>query len=67
SLLTASEVTLAVQVNGKKRGEIRIAPDADQESALAVALQEPGVERALAGAAPSKVIYVPGRILNLVA
>jgi leucyl-tRNA synthetase len=58
-------LTLAVQVNGKLRGTIRLAPDAGKESALAAALAEPGIAKFVPGP-PKKVIFVPGRLLNVV-
>jgi leucyl-tRNA synthetase len=54
-----------VQVNGKTRGRVRVAPDAGQEAALAAALAEAGVARFVTGE-PRKVIFVPGRLLNIV-
>ena len=66
--LTASDtVTIAIQVNGKRRGEIKMAKDADSKSVEAAALAEDGVVRALEGKAPKKVIVVPNRIVNIVA
>jgi leucyl-tRNA synthetase len=59
-------ITLPVQVNGRKRGEIRVAPDADRETVEAEALADPGVMRFLDGQPPKKVIVVPGRIVNVV-
>lgn len=59
-------VVIGVQVNGKTRGEIEIAPDASEEEAIAAAKASEGVSRALEGAAITKVVYRPGRILNLV-
>jgi leucyl-tRNA synthetase len=65
-VLAAEELlTLAVQVNGKLRGTIRLAPDAGKESALAAALAEPGIAKFVPGP-PKKVIFVPGRLLNVV-
>jgi leucyl-tRNA synthetase len=65
--LTASDsVTIAIQVNGKRRGEITMAKDADSKSVEAAALAEEGVIRALEGKAPKKVIVVPNRIVNIV-
>ncbi|HEX2760875.1 MAG TPA: leucine--tRNA ligase [Rhizomicrobium sp.] len=65
--LTASDsVTIAIQVNGKRRGEIKMAKDADSRSVEAAALAEEGVARALDGKAPKKVIVVPNRIVNIV-
>lgn len=59
-------VTMAVQVNGKKRGEITIPKTASEEEALTEALKVPAVVQALTMLRPKKVIYVPGRILNLI-
>ncbi|MGQ0650615.1 MAG: leucine--tRNA ligase [Gemmatimonadaceae bacterium] len=58
-------VQLAVQVNGKLRGTITVARDITQDSAVAAALAEPGVAKFVSGA-PKKVIFVAGRLLNLV-
>ena len=63
-------VTIAVQVNGKTRGTVQVAADAGQEPVLAAALAEPGIAKFVvrdgAPATPRKVIFVPGRLLNLV-
>jgi leucyl-tRNA synthetase len=65
--LAADEaVTLAVQVNGKLRGTVSVPPDAAENDALAAALADSAVARHVAGATPRRVIYVPGRLLNLV-
>ncbi len=62
-----TEVTIGVQVNGKKRGEITVSPEAEEEAAVLAARAVPAVEAALGNQPPARVIYVPGRILNLVA
>jgi leucyl-tRNA synthetase len=67
ALLKTDTVTIAVQVNGKRRGEVVVAQGADNKTVEAAALAEEGVMRALAGAAPKKVIVVPNRIVNIVA
>ncbi|MES2668384.1 MAG: class I tRNA ligase family protein [Patescibacteria group bacterium] len=59
-------VVIGVQVNGKKKGEIEIAPDASEEDAVAAALLVPSIAAAVHEAVISKSIYKPGRILNLV-
>jgi leucyl-tRNA synthetase len=64
--LVRETVTLAVQVNGKLRGTLDIAPDAAREAIEAAARALPSVEAALAGQTPKKVIVVPGRIVNIV-
>jgi leucyl-tRNA synthetase len=58
-------VELAIQVQGKLRGTIRIAPDATQEEALAAALAVPAIARFVTGPI-RKVIFVRGRLLNIV-
>ena len=67
ALLVSDTVTLPVQVNGKRRAEITVPSDLATEEVEARALAEANVVRALAGAAPRKVIVVPGRIVNVVA
>lgn len=60
-------VTLAVQVNGKTRGTINLAPDATEAAAIALATAVTAVQNALGGKPPGKVIYKPAKILNLIA
>jgi leucyl-tRNA synthetase len=67
SALVRDEVELVVQVNGRKRGEIRVAADADAASAEAAALADPNVLRFLEGVTVRKVVVVPGRLVNIVA
>jgi leucyl-tRNA synthetase len=57
---------LVVQVNGKTRGKVSVAKDVDQEAAVAAALSEPSIAKFVTGA-PRKIIFVPGRLLNIVA
>ncbi|WP_439655163.1 leucine--tRNA ligase [Thermomonas alba] len=64
--LVRDSVTLAVQVNGKLRGTIEVAPDATREAIEAAALAAPAVAASIAGQTPKKVIVVPGKIVNLV-
>jgi leucyl-tRNA synthetase len=67
SLVADDVVTLAVQVNGKLRGTIECAKDASEADVKPAALELADVQRAIDGKQLRKVIYVPGRILNLVA
>ncbi len=67
ALIVDDQITIAVQVNGKRRGEITIACDADKDTAEAAALALETVQRALDGKTPRKVIVVPQRIVNIVA
>ncbi|MEZ7212528.1 leucine--tRNA ligase [Pantoea ananatis] len=57
---------VVVQVNGKVRGRITVAADATQEQVQARAAEEPLVAKYLDGVSIRKVIYVPGKLLNLV-
>ncbi len=59
-------VTLPIQINGKRRAEISVPKDMPKDEVETVALAVEAVQKALDGAAPKKVIVVPGRIVNLV-
>jgi leucyl-tRNA synthetase len=58
-------VQLAVQVNGKLRGTIRVAPNVTQDDALRAALADAGIAKHVTGEM-RKVVFVPGRLLSLV-
>lgn len=64
--LVDDTVEYPVQVNGKVRGRVVVAADADQDALKAAALADEKVQAFLAGATPRKVIVVPGRLVNLV-
>ena len=66
ALLVDDEVTMPIQVNGKRRAEISVAKDMPKEEVEKLALAQDAVVRALDGASPKKVIVVPGRIVNVV-
>ena len=65
--LIQTELTIMLQINGKLRGDIRVPADATKEQIEALALQSDPAVKALNGAAPKKVIVVPGRLINIVA
>jgi leucyl-tRNA synthetase len=65
-LLVEDTVTLVVQVNGKKRGEVTVARDAQNPEIEAAVLTLDAVKQALGGKAVRKVIIVPMRIVNVV-
>lgn len=67
ALLISDTVTLPVQVNGKKRGEVTVPAGADAAAVEAAARADEGVISHLAGLTVRKVIVVPGRIVNIVA
>ena len=64
--LVRDALTLAVQVNGKLRATIEVAPDTPKETIEAAALAEPNVAAFVGGQVPKKVIVVPGKIVNIV-
>jgi len=65
--LAAEElVTIAVQVNGKTRGTVQLPPGAGQDAAFAAAMADQAIAKFVAGT-PKKLIFVPGRLLNIVA
>ncbi|MCO6393296.1 leucine--tRNA ligase [Aliihoeflea aestuarii] len=67
ALTVDDEIVLPVQVNGKKRGDLTIARDADQSAVEAAALALDFVQKALEGKTPRKIVVVPQRIVNVVA
>ena len=66
ALLVEDTVTIAVQVNGKRRDELTISRDTGKEDVEAAALKLDNVKRAIGGHAVKKVIVVPQRIVNIV-
>jgi leucyl-tRNA synthetase len=66
SLCVDDVITMGVQVNGKMRGTIQLAPDAPENEAMKVAREVSTVQAAIGSAEISKVIYKPGKILNII-
>ncbi|MGR9170224.1 leucine--tRNA ligase [Rhizobium sp. KDH_Rht_773_N] len=66
SLVVENEVILPVQINGKKRAELTISRDADQNAVTEAVLELDAVKNALNGQAPKKIIVVSQRIVNIV-
>jgi len=66
AMLTSDTVEYPVQVNGKVRARITVASDADAATVQAAAMADDKVQTALAGATPSKMIVIPGRMVNIV-
>jgi leucyl-tRNA synthetase len=65
--LTATEtITLAVQVNGKVRDQVEVPAEIDEDGAIAAAKASSNVVRHLEDTTEVKVIYVPGRLVNIV-
>ncbi len=63
--LQRSEITLVVQVNGKVRAKVTVPADITQDQALDVALSEPNVAKYVP-AKPKKVVFVAGRLINVI-
>ena len=66
SALEADLVEIVVQVNGKLRGRVAVAADADNDAVAAQALEDPNVQRFVEGKEVRKTIVVPGRLVNIV-
>ncbi|WP_204112754.1 leucine--tRNA ligase [Shimia biformata] len=66
AMLVETAVTLPIQINGKRRGEIVVPKDMAKEEVEKLVLAHDAVIRALDGAQPKKLIVVPGRIVNVV-
>ncbi|WP_067477982.1 leucine--tRNA ligase [Nocardia amamiensis] len=67
ALLVEESVEYPIQVNGKVRSRIQVAADADNATIEAAALADEKITELLNGAAPRKLIVVPGRLVNIVA
>ena len=59
-------ITIVLQVNGKRRGELRVARDTGRKTLERLALESDRVQKHLAGREPRKVILVPNRLVNIV-
>jgi leucyl-tRNA synthetase len=66
ALAVESTVEIVVQVNGKTRSKVTVARDADEAAVTALALADEGAKKFMEGKAPRKVIYVAGRLVNVV-
>ncbi len=66
ALIKTATVTIAVQVNGKVRGQIEVASDASEKEVLKAAREQENVQKYLEGKTPKKEIYVKGRLVSLV-
>ena len=66
AMLVEANVTLPIQINGKRRAEISVPKDMPKEEVEKRVLAHEAVTKALDGAQPKKLIVVPGRIVNVV-
>ncbi len=65
-LVRAATVTMVVQVNGKVRSRLEVAPELTEEEAAALALADEAVQRHLDGRAPERVVARPPRLVNII-
>jgi leucyl-tRNA synthetase len=64
--LIKDEIELVVQVNGTKRGNVRVPSDADRKAIETIVLADPAVQKHVSGQPVKKVVVVPGRLVNVV-
>ena len=64
ALVVEDTVTMAVQVNGKTRGTVSVSKTASQDEAMAAAMADANIAKFITGAV-KRVIFVPGRLLNV--
>ncbi|MEO8194576.1 MAG: leucine--tRNA ligase [Gemmatimonadales bacterium] len=65
ALASDEKIELVVQVNGKTRGKLSVPRDITQDDAVAAAMKEQTLSKFVIGA-PRKIVFVPGRLLNIV-
>lgn len=65
-LLKDDTITMPIQVNGKRRGELQVPAEASKDEVTALALADESVMKILGDNKPKKIIVVPGRIVNVV-
>ena len=66
SKIIESQVSVAVQVNGKLRGTINVPQDAAEDDVIIAAREEDNVARYLDGVEERRIVHVPGRLVNFV-
>jgi len=66
-LARENEVEVVVQINGRVRGKVKVSAGATQDDVVALAKQEAGAAPHLAGKRITKIIFVPDKLVNLVA
>jgi leucyl-tRNA synthetase len=65
AMLAHARVEMAVQINGKVRARLEVAPDISEEDAAAAALASPDIVKLLDGA-PQRVVARPPRLVNII-
>ena len=64
--LVQDEIEISVQVNGKMRARVSVAAGADEAAVRAAVMADARVQRFVGTAQPRKLIYVPGKLVNIV-
>ncbi len=67
SAMVQDQIDMVIQVNGKLRGKVTVAPGTDKATVEALAMADPNVQRFIEGQTVRKVIVVPNRLVNIVA
>jgi leucyl-tRNA synthetase len=65
SLVEEERVTIAVQINGKTRGTVQVSRTATQGEVMAAVMDDAGLARFITGA-PKRIVFVPGRLVNII-
>lgn len=65
--MTEEVITIAVQVNGKLRGQLEVSPDIDEKGAIERAYADPQISKFIDREKVVKTIFIPKRLLNIVA
>ena len=65
-VIASDTMTIIVQVNGKVRAKMVVSTDASQDAITQQALAEPNVQKFLENKQPTKVMYIPGRLVSIV-
>ena len=66
ALVAEATVTMVVQVNGKVKARLEVSPSLSEEEATALALADAQIVAALDGAAPTRVVARPPRLVNII-
>ena len=66
ALIVEDTISIAVQVNGKLRGDIQVSKDTTKEEIETLSLEHENVAKFVGEQKPAKIIYVPGRLVNIV-
>ena len=65
-LIKEEQIEIPVQINGKMRGKILASPEISQKEAVDLALKGESIKKWLEGKEPKKVIFVAGKLINIV-